>query len=206
MRRETSGSRRGQVVMFTPDQIAASGSPTPTITRNGLNGPQGLAFDATGNLWVAAKDDLAVVRIDAAHLTTSGSGGDLSITASGTNNLTLQPVGLAFDAAGNLWVNYDGTIASITPTEQTGTGTKTIAPAIQITTDVNVRVYGIAFDQDGGLWLAQDVGKFARFDAAQLTASNSAAPATIITSDFLYATWFAIYPAPANLPLFHRVP
>ena len=123
------------------------------------------------------------------------------------NNLTLRPVGLAFDAAANLWVNYDGTIASITPSQQTGTGAKTIAPAIQVATDVSTLPVGIAFDQDGGLWLAHEAGKFARFDAAQLTASGSAAPATVVASpDLGFATWFAVYPAPANLPLFHKVP
>jgi streptogramin lyase len=121
--------------------------------------------------------------------------------------VTLRPVGLAFDAAGNLWVNYDGTIASITPAQQAGTGTHTITPAIQITTDVLTLPVGIAFDQDGGLWFAHEAGKFARLDAAQLTASGSVAPAIVITSpDVGSATWFAMYPAPPGTPLYHKMP
>jgi len=196
-----------EVVMFTADQIAAGGSPEAAVERGGLASPQGIAFDAAGNLWVAAEDDAAVVRIDGSNVGSSGTAGDLSITATGANSVTLRPIGLAFDAAGNLWVNYDGTIARITPAEQTGSGTRTISPGIQITTDVLTLPVGIAFDQDGGLWLAHAAGKFARFAPAQLAASGSMAPATIITSpDVGYVAWFAIYPAPPGLPLFHKVP
>jgi sugar lactone lactonase YvrE len=197
----------GKVVMFTAGQIAASAQPLATVERTGIRGPRGLAFDATGNLWIAAEDDTAVVRVDSNHLTASGPGGDHSITAKGMNDVTLRPVGLAFDAAGNLWVNYDGTIASITPAQQAGTGTHTITPAIQITTDVLTLPVGIAFDQDGGLWFAHEAGKFARLDAAQLTASGSVAPAIVITSpDVGSATWFAMYPAPPGTPLYHKMP
>jgi sugar lactone lactonase YvrE len=196
-----------KVVRFTAAQVAAGGSPTATVERGGLTSPQGLAFDAAGNLWVAAEDDTAVVRIDSNHLTASGTGGDLSITATGTNSLTLRPISLAFDGAGNLWVNYDGTIASITPSQQAGTGTKMITPAIQITTDVSSLPVGIAFDQDGGLWFAYAADQFARLAPSQLTGSGLVAPATIITSpDVGYASWFAIYPAPPSTPLYHKVP
>ena len=119
----------------------------------------------------------------------------------------LTPISLAFDAAGTLWVNYDGTIAAIPVADQAGTGTKTITPAIQITTDVLTLPVGMAFDQDGGLWIAYAAGQFARFDSTQLGASGALAPATIISSpDVGYASWFAVYPAPAFTPLYHKVP
>jgi streptogramin lyase len=76
-----------------------------------------------------------------------------------------------------------------------------------ITTDVSTLPVGIAFDQDGGLWLADAVNSFARFDATQLAATGSPTPSTIITSsDVGSAAWFAMYPAPASLPLYHTVP
>ena len=197
-----------KVIRFTPAQIVASGSPTATVEWTGITSPQGLAFDASGNLWVAAHDDAAVVRIDAAHLSTSGVGADLGITAEYPAATTLRfPIGLAFDAAGNLWVNYDGILAKIPAADQSGIGSKTITPPVVITTDVSTLPVGIAFDQDGGLWLADAVNSFARFDATQLAASGSPTPATIITSsDVGSAAWFAMYPAPASLPLYHKVP
>jgi len=199
-----------KVVMFSAAQTRAGGSPIATVERTGIKSPQGLAFDANGNLWVAAHDDDAVVRIDAGHLAASGTGFDLAITAQSPPPVvgTLPPpISLAFDVAGNLWVNYDGTIASLPFVEQAGTGTKTFTPAIQIITDVATLPVGIAFDQSGSLWVAHAVNKFARFDAAQLMMTGEVTPATVITSeDFGAASWFALYPAPDFTPLYHRVP
>ena len=199
-----------KVVKFSAAQTRAGGSPIAMVERTGINSPQGLAFDNNGNLWVAAHDDDAVVRIDAAHLAASGTGVDLAITAQSPPPVvgTLPPpISLAFDAGANLWVNYDGTIASIPFVDQVGTGTKTLTPAIQITTDVSTLPVGMAFDQEGGLWLANAVNKFARFDAAQLEMTGAVAPATVITSaDVGSASWFAIYPAPDFTPLYHKVP
>jgi sugar lactone lactonase YvrE len=68
MRRETCGFSvvaEDKVVMFSAAQTRAGGSPIATVERTGINSPQGLAFDDNGNLWVAAHDDDAVVRIDA---------------------------------------------------------------------------------------------------------------------------------------------
>jgi sugar lactone lactonase YvrE len=195
-----------EVVMFTAAQIAAGGGPTATVERTGIAAPQGLAFDRGGNLWIAAHDDDAVVRIDADHLTATAAGSDLAITAR-TPSGTLTPISLAFDGSGILWVNYDGTIARLTVSEQAGTGTKTITPGVLITTDVSTRPLGIAFDEDGGLWLADAVNKIARFDPTQLASSGALTPAIVITSpDVGSASWFAIYPAPRGLPLYHTVP
>ena len=197
----------GKIVKFSAAQIAATGSPDAAVERGGIPSPLGLAFDRAGNLWVAAQDDDTVVRIDAAHLAASGTGGDLAITAHTPDAATLKPVSLAFDAAGSLWVNYDGTIARIPSSNLTGTGAVTITPAIQITTDVLTLPLGLAFDQDGGLWLAFAAGEFARLAPNQLTASGAVAPSTIISSpDVGYAAWFAMYPAPPSTPLYHRVP
>ncbi len=185
-------------------------APVAAVEESGINAPAGLAFDSSGNLWVAADGASTIVRIDAAHLTTSGTGADLTITA-----LTPQPVvgplssplGLAFDANGNLWVNYDGTIARLTPSDQAGTGNRTITPTVQIEPGVTSLPLGIAFDEFGGLWFADIAGGFACFGATQLTGSGSVTPEIIIDSaDLGYAGWFALYPAPAFTPLAHALP
>src|SRR5262245_4580459 len=201
-----------KVIKFQASQITASGAPTAMVERTGLTSPQGLAFDSFGNLWVAAFDDNTVVRIDAAHLATSGAGGDLAIsaeyTAAGATSTLRFPLSLAFDATGDLWVNYYGTLAKIPVAEQSGTGTKMITPPVVITTDPLTLPEGIAFDQDGGMWVAGSLNSFGRFDASQLTTSGLlVAPSRIImSSDVGSAAWFAMYPAPASLPLYHKVP
>jgi hypothetical protein len=198
-------------------KIAASALGTPgtfaplaAVEESDISAPAGLAFDSTGNLWIAANGASTVVRINAAHLTTSGAGADLTITA-----LTPQPVvgtlssplGLAFDGSGNLWVNYDGTIARLTPSDQAGTGTRTLTPTVQLEPGVTSLPLGLAFDEFGGLWFADVAGGFACLGATQLSGSGSVTPEIIIdSSDLGYAAWFAIYPAPAFTPLGHALP
>ena len=117
------------------------------------------------------------------------------------------PLGLAFDGAGNLWVNYDGTLARLTPADLAGAGRKTITPTVQIVLDVQALPTGLAFDEAGGLWFADRAGRFSCLRANQLLFSGLATPDIVIASpDLGYAGWFAIYPAPAFTPLAHALP
>src|SRR5688572_14958249 len=163
-----------KVVKIAADDLNDT-NPTASVAMSGIDAPAGLAFDFAGNLWVAANGSSTIMRIDVGHHGTSGSGADLTITALTPSPVigTLgYPLGIAFDGAGNLWVNYDGTIVRLTPADLSGTGTKTITPAVQIALDVLALPYGIAFDETGGLWLAYSGGKFARLAASQLGASG----------------------------------
>jgi sugar lactone lactonase YvrE len=199
-----------KLVRFTPAQLESGGEPVAAVEQGGIPAPAGIAFDVDGNLWVAAKDGPAVMRIDAAHLTTTGTGADLTITATSPPPVvgTLPPpIGLAFDAGGALWVNYDGVIARLAASDLSGSGAKTITPGVQIQTDVLSLPSGIAFDELGGLWFAYGVKQIARLGPTQLSASGSIAPQTVVTSDEAGAMdWVALYPAPAALPLWHRLP
>ena len=199
-----------KVVGFSPGQLAATGNPTAAVEERGIAAPAGIAFDATGNMWVAANGTSTVVRIDAAHLTTSGIGADLTIiarTPPPVIGALSSPLGIAFDAAGNLWVSYDGALARLTPSDLAGSGAKTITPTVQIVLDVQSLPYGIAFDEGGSLWYADRAGRFACLGAGQLVISGPATPNIVIASpDLGYAGWFAIYPAPAFTPLAHALP
>jgi sugar lactone lactonase YvrE len=99
------------VVMFTPTQLAASGSPTPTVTLTGtaneLSRPTALAFDAGGSLWVAPLTGAGVVRYLPEQLLASGS----PMPAATLTGFSRQK-GLAFDHAGDLWVRMDVTAGS----------------------------------------------------------------------------------------------
>jgi hypothetical protein len=66
---------------------------------------------------------------------------------------------------------------------------------------------GMAFDEEGGLWMASAMGKFGRLAPAQLAASGTKALERVIAgADLGYAGAFAVFPAPAALPIFHRWP
>jgi sugar lactone lactonase YvrE len=196
-----------KVVRFTPAQIAASGMPTASVEITGLEGPLGLAFDMAGNLWVSAGD--RVVRIDAARLGASAAGGDLTIELqrpAPTTGMVRAGRGLAFDKDGNLWVEA-GILCRLTPADLAGTGMKTVTPAVQIELPVTALPEGLAFDESSALWVASAGGKFTRFTSDKLAASGAPDASVVITStDVGSADFFGIYPAPAALPLYHRLP
>jgi hypothetical protein len=197
-----------KVVKFSAAEITTSGMPRAAVEIGGIKGPGGLAFDSSGNLWVTA--DGKVMRIDFARLGASSSTGpDLTIEVQrpppATGALGAGE-GLAFDAAGNLWVQA-GVIVRLTPADLAGTGMKTVTPEIQIEMTVTGLPAGLAFDEGGALWVAASNGKFSRYAPAQLATSGTIAPTALITSaDVGSADFFGIYPAPAALPLYHRLP
>jgi sugar lactone lactonase YvrE len=204
-----------KVVRVSAAQLGASGTVTPAVEITGLNASEGLAFDASGNLWIANRGAKRVVRFNAGRLSASTSGPDLTIESKtpGPVVSTLDTNLLAFDASGNLWVVAFGAnlIYRLTPTDQSGSGSKTLTPAIQVSIPVGALLEGLAFDEGGGLWISYSAGKFARLSPTQLaTSSTPGSPTTperIISSASIgSAGGLALYPAPAGLPLYHRLP
>jgi sugar lactone lactonase YvrE len=200
-----------EVVRFAAAQLTASGSPMPGVAITGLKGPRGLAFDKSGNLWLANADENQVLRFDAARLTAStAAAADLVIVAMSPPPVIgprTAPSSLAFDLTGNLWVSYSGGMVMLPAAELTGTGMKTLTPAIQIGVSVTALPEGVAFDEGGGLWFAGSRGNFVRLAPDQLTSGGDKTPSTVITSpDVMSAGDFAIFPAPAGLPLYHTWP
>ena len=204
-----------KVVRVGAAQLGASGTVTPAVEITGLNGPEGLAFDASGNLWIANRGAQRVVRFNANRLSASTSGPDLTIESKTPSPVvgTLDANLLAFDASGNLWVVAfeANVIYRLTPTDQSGSGSKILTPSPQVSIPVEALLEGMAFDEGGGLWISYSAGKFARLSPAQLaTSSTSGSPTTperIITSASIgSAGGLALYPAPAGLPLYHKLP
>jgi sugar lactone lactonase YvrE len=200
-----------QVVRLTPAQLTASGAPVPAVAITGLVAPRGLAFDKEGNLWLGNSGENQVVRFNAARLGASTAmAPDLVIVASTPPPVIgarSNPNSLAFDKLGNLWVSYEGALVFLPVADLAGMGRKELTPAIQIAVSVTALPEGIVFDEGGGLWFAGSVGTFVRLAPDQLTSGGDKVPATIITSaDVASAGDFALFPAPAGLPLFHAWP
>jgi sugar lactone lactonase YvrE len=117
------------LVRFTPAQISATGAPTPgvTLTSTGTSiaTPDALAFDGSGQLWVA--DDTtpgSLVAFSPAQLASSGAPVP-HITLSPNGTSLDAPDGLTFDPFGNLWVaNFTGqSITEFLPSQLATTGT-----------------------------------------------------------------------------------
>src|SRR5206468_2314358 len=90
----------GRVVEITPSGV------TSTVVA-GLNNPTGLAIDAQGNLVISGPDDNLVVGPNGAIAGDSFIGGQAGYSGDGgqaIESLLSQPLGLTFDAQGNLFI------------------------------------------------------------------------------------------------------
>lgn len=121
----------------------SSGNPVPVLANTtlrviatGFNAPAGLAFDRSGNLYVANFMTNTVDRI--------ASDGSRTQFSSGVN--LRGPIGLAVDELGNLYVaNYNnGTVARINPA-----GVSTV-----IATNLR-KPYYLTLDREGNLYVSQ---------------------------------------------------
>ena len=129
----------GTVSKFVP------GSTTPSATLTGLSGPDALAFDSSGNLYVASyygdgPDNNSTVSKFAPGSTTP------SAILTGLK----FPTSLAFDASGNLYVGNlgNGTVSKFAPGSTTASATLTGLGEAD----------ALAFDASGNLYVACDNG------------------------------------------------
>lgn len=131
-------------------------SPTPTTIATGLSHPAGMAFDATGNLYVSNTSGNTISRITPA--------GSVSTFASGLG----EPESLVFDSTGNLYVAEAAAnrISKITP----GGTVSTFATA-----GLNGPV-GLAMDASGTLFAAN------QFGGSVVEFSASGVPTTVIAN------------------------
>jgi sugar lactone lactonase YvrE len=167
---DNTGSR---LLKFTPAQLLGSGSPapsaviTPPFAKFGQ--PIGLAFDSSGQLWVA--NSKGVAMLTPAQLNTTGSP-DPALADGGASYFGI-PAGLAFDQAGSLWIsqNSANNLTKFTAANLANVGTipvlqadKVIAEKIDVAPSVGNNLSslsgpeGIAFDTTGNLWVGNNVG------------------------------------------------
>ena len=146
-------------------------SGVPATSQTGLTGPHGLAFDSSGNLWVAdtsnnraleykapfSNTEIASVVFGQALYTTN------TVNNGGLNSASLSaPVGVA-SYGGNLWVTDSGNnrVLEYTPTFSTFQAAVTVIGQTVFTTNLagttanTLRApTGIGFDYWGDLWVA----------------------------------------------------
>jgi hypothetical protein len=164
-----------QIHKYTPQQLAA-GVSTPALSISTEEWPWGIAFDAHGNLWVSFYTGNYVLEYAASDVSAwSGTITDpapaLSIAA------PVGPLGIAFDAQGNLWVaGFDlPKTYMIAAAQLSGTGA--ILPTDSLESAYLNHGSGLAFDRAGNLWEGTELGYIVSYTPAQLSAASHGEPA-----------------------------
>jgi len=138
-------------------------------TSTGLNTPNSLAFDSSGNLWVVDSSNNRVVEYKAPFSTGESASiviGQSSFTVNDytiTNSTSLDsPYGLGFDSSGNLWVAdlLNGRVLEYTTPLSTHEAASLVIgePSFTATNDEVTKAglnapNSLAFDSSGNLWV-----------------------------------------------------
>ncbi len=166
---------------YDAGQLGATGSPTPSVTLGSSSGPNGLALDASGNLWVGNIHSSQLVEYSVSQLGASGSPAP-AVTIDSDGSSLDGPVTLVFDAQGDLWAGEcGGSLEMYTPSQLAASGNP--SPAVVLTGFDCPS--GLAFDAQGNLWVGTDgTSGVVKLTPSQLQASGSPTPAvSIATSD-----------------------
>lgn len=193
----------GTLVRFDRAQLGSSGSPLAAVTISGLGKPEALAFDAAGSLWVADGGRNKVASFGEDQLSASGFLAPRVVVSAKAASLAI-PVGIAFDADGNLWVGNVGnqTVVGFSPAQLVAGGT--IDPNVVLSSNGgSLRIpAGLAFDADGSLWVMGGTGALEKFPKSALNATGAPAPGIHIdVAGYVLFSSVAFWPTPASLPL-----
>ncbi len=219
------------VVGYSPEQLKAGGAQVPAITLTLTTPffiPEGIAFDAHGNMWVSSWSGSSLPPDTLQGNLQQFTASQISKGGAQTPTIKLTGPGLqfvssiAFDVTGNLWLSNDAdTIAEYTATQLAAGGPQ--IPSVVILDGSAPCKFpnqgpppppvcngpdGLAFDNSGNLWVGHGVASttetIVRFNAAQLTASGSPTPAVVLTTNgpsILGTTGLTFYPHASGLPI-----
>ena len=192
----------GTLVRFDELQATAGGERSPRVVVGGAGFPLALAFDDDGALWVSDNQANTISKYTAGQLASSGSP-QPAVVLRAPGSSSFVPLGLAFDANGNLWVANVGaaSVVSFSPSQLAVSGSP--EPRVVVSTALGVQglPVGLAFDQAGSLWVV-GASELAHYTAESLAASGAPAPAARLTLGGHSLFWnAAFWPKPAGLPL-----
>lgn len=151
---------------------------TSGTTRNTFELPSGVAVDSKGTLWVADNGNARVLRFDAAASKPNGADADgvlgqpnfTSDTPKTSQNGMLDPLRIAVDSSGRLWVadskNHRVLRFENAATKPNGANADGVLGQSNFTsTTENLSQtgfngpWGLAVDQSGALWVADSLNK-----------------------------------------------
>jgi hypothetical protein len=158
------------VIEYVPSQLAggtSAAAPHRTLSSASIGAPQGVTFDAAGNLWVldpeasinGAKTP-ALLKFTPAQLTALGTNAAPAPVATFTSTALAFPQQSVFDAHGNQWVSdhNNNTILVFSAQQLMATGISPTIPVVVISSAAFNGPLGIVLDAAGNLWVANNGG------------------------------------------------
>ncbi len=134
-------------------------------------------------LWTVSGNPSAILRLDPTQLTDTGQRVPATIVTTPSAGLTML-AGVAFDAAGNLWVasDDDSLLLAFDPDALASSGTKLARTVIRPTRGSLSGPIGVAFDSLQRLWVVNhQSATLVRYDPAQLAAGGAQTPAVVLS-------------------------
>ena len=180
---------------FKPATLQAAGAtatltPDNSIHYSGFTFIQQAVFDKQGNLWVSDNGAQTVDVFTAAQLTAGGTN-VTPATIISSNPAFTGPLGIVFDATGNLYVANNGSTTIFEFTSgmlpSVGGGAVTLAPAYTLSDNGHGSIqgpWGLIFDAEGDLWSsnANAPNTVVEFGAASLGHTGSPTPMTTLSA------------------------
>lgn len=156
----------GTVIAFAGMGIGKANGPVATAS---FGYPEGIAFDAAGNMYVADSANNLIRKINTAGSvsTFAGSGATGALDGTGTGASFNNPNGVVVDASGNVYVSdsSNNMIRKITPagvvTTIAGNGTKGSANGIGTSATFNFPNC-VTIDAAGNLYIADQINNLIR--------------------------------------------
>ncbi|WP_437980054.1 Vgb family protein [Sorangium sp. So ce117] len=180
------------------EALLESGEVTPSVAFQGsaeIINQGAIAFDGAGNLWVSANAGQITVRLVDTLGESSEAAPDrvLDVSEACADVTPCAAGGMAFDAAGNLWVGIRDHLLRIDAADLEGSGV--VEPSVTITGEEIENVQALAFDESGNLWVASAEQDAVLMYAAGRLAADDVDPADVVLT--------ALTPEPVIVPLGH---
>jgi hypothetical protein len=196
---------------FTSAELSAQPTQGPNVTIGftGFVRPAHAVFDIKGDLWVSDFLSNAVFEYTLAQLAVGGPIviPNLIPNVELTSNPAFTgPIGIAFDAAGDLWIANTGTTtifefnAASLPTA--AGSTVTLTPNVILSDDGNGSIHApweLVFDTAGNLWSSNSAMPFTLVEFAKSVLGTSGSPVPAVTISPTQVPGFPTLNAPGGI-------